>query len=72
MSDVSKYTSCREIFKDYSILIVACLYILDVAYYIKKHKKSLEKEMHKFTNMIRKEKWIYMFISAIRFFSEKV
>ena len=42
MSGVSKHMSCRQIFKDYSILTVACLYILDIAYYMKKHKQSLE------------------------------
>jgi hypothetical protein len=69
MSDVSKHTSCIGIFKDYSTLTVACLYILDVVYYIKKTQKSLEK-MHKFTNMIREEDWIYMFITAIQIFSD--
>jgi hypothetical protein len=50
MSGVSKHTSCRDIFKDYSILTVACLYILDIVYYIKKHKQSLEQyaQIHKY------------------------
>jgi hypothetical protein len=39
MSGVSKRASCREIFKDYSILTVACLYIPDIVYYIKQQKK---------------------------------
>jgi hypothetical protein len=42
MSCVSKCTSCRQIFKDCSILTVACLYILDMVYYIEQHKQSLE------------------------------
>jgi hypothetical protein len=33
MSGFSKQASCREIFKDYSILIAASLYILDIVYY---------------------------------------
>jgi hypothetical protein len=50
MSGVSKRTSCREIFKDYSILSVACLYILDIVCYIKQHKQSLEQnaQIHRY------------------------
>jgi hypothetical protein len=70
MSGVSKHTSCREIFKDYSMLTVACLYIVDIVYYIKKH--NLWNKMHKFTNMICEENWVYMFISAKQIFSGKV
>ena len=70
MSGVSKHTSCREIFKEYSILTVACFYILDIAYYIK--KITIWNKMHKFTNMIREEDWIYVFISSVQIFSGKV
>jgi hypothetical protein len=38
ISGVSKYTSCRQIFKDYNILTAACLYILETVCYIKKYK----------------------------------
>jgi hypothetical protein len=50
MSGISKYTSCRQIFKDYSILTVACLHILDTVYYIRKHKQFLEQnaQIHKY------------------------
>jgi hypothetical protein len=53
MRGVSKHTSCSEIFKDYSILTVACLYILDIEYYIIKHKQYLEQNIC--TNMIQEE-----------------
>ena len=50
ISGVSKYMSCRQIFKDYSILTVACLHILDIVYYIRKHKQFLEQnaQVHKY------------------------
>jgi hypothetical protein len=70
MSGVSKHTSYREIFKDYSILKVACLCILDVVYYIK-DTNNLWNKMHKFTNMKREENWIYMFILQYRSFQGK-
>jgi hypothetical protein len=38
ISGVSKYMSCRQIFKDYSILTMASLYMLELACYIKKYK----------------------------------
>jgi hypothetical protein len=71
MGSVSKHTSRREIFKDYSILTVACLYILDIVITLN-NIHNLWNKMHKFTNMIHEEDWIYMFISAIQFFLGKV
>jgi hypothetical protein len=50
MSSVNNHTSCTEIFKDYRILTVACLYILEIICYIKKHKQFLEQnaQVHKY------------------------
>jgi hypothetical protein len=48
MIGVSKHTSCREIFKDYSIFTVACLYILDIVYYIKKQFLEQNAQIHKY------------------------
>jgi hypothetical protein len=44
-----------DIFKDYNILPVACLYILEIKCYIKKYKDSLEQnvQFHNY-NMQRK------------------
>jgi hypothetical protein len=55
ISGVSKHTSCRQVFKDYNILSVTCLYILKIVCYIKKHKDSLEQseQFHNY-NMRRK------------------
>jgi len=55
ISGVSKHTSCRQIFTDYNILTVTCLYILEIACYIKKYKDSLEQnvQFHNY-NMRRK------------------
>jgi hypothetical protein len=50
ISGVGKHTSCRQIFNDYNILTVACLYILEIVYYIKKYKDLLEQnvQFHKY------------------------
>jgi len=40
-SGISKHTSRRQIFKDYSVFTVACLYMLGVVCYIKGYKDSL-------------------------------
>jgi hypothetical protein len=55
ISGVSKDVSCRQIFKDYNILMVACLYILEIVCYIKKYKDSLDQnvQFHNY-NMPRK------------------
>jgi hypothetical protein len=37
--------SCRQIFKNYNILSVACLYILEIVCYVKKYKDSLEQNV---------------------------
>jgi hypothetical protein len=39
MSSVNNHTSCREIFKDYRILTVACSYLLEIICHIKKTQK---------------------------------
>jgi hypothetical protein len=54
ISGFSKHTSCRQIFKDYNILTVACLYILETVCYIKKYKDSLENVQFHNYNMQRK------------------
>jgi hypothetical protein len=46
ISGVNKHTFCRQVFKDYNILIVVSLHILDVICYIKKYKDSLEQNVH--------------------------
>jgi hypothetical protein len=42
INGVSNYTSCRPTFKDYNILTVASLYVIEVVCYIKKYNDSLE------------------------------
>jgi len=41
ISGISKYTSRRQIFKDYNVYTLACLYILGVVFNIKVYKDSL-------------------------------
>jgi hypothetical protein len=41
ISGLRKQESCRQVFKNYRILTVTCLYILEVLCYIKKHKADL-------------------------------
>jgi hypothetical protein len=68
ISGVSKHTSCRQIFTDYNILTVTCLYILEIACYIKKYKDSLEQNV-KFHNYNMRRK---LFSFAVWNFSRKV
>ena len=37
IAGVSKYSSCRNIFKDLNILTLACIYILEIVLYVKKN-----------------------------------
>ena len=46
ISGVSRHTTCTHIFKDYNILTVASLYMLEVGCYIKKYKNWLEQNVH--------------------------
>jgi hypothetical protein len=43
---LGKRESCRQVFKDYGILMVTSLYILEVLCYIKKHKADLIQNMN--------------------------
>jgi hypothetical protein len=45
ISGVNKHMSCRQMFRDYNILTVVCLYILEIICYIKKYKDSLEQNV---------------------------
>jgi hypothetical protein len=45
ISGTSRQTSCRQIFKDYNMLTVTCLYILEIVCFIKKYKGSLEQNV---------------------------
>jgi hypothetical protein len=45
ISGTSRKTSCRQIFKDYNILTVTCLYIREIVCFIKKYKGSLEQNV---------------------------
>jgi hypothetical protein len=58
-------TSCRQLFKDYKILTVTSLYVLEVICFIKKYKSSVEQNVHVHVYNTRK-KWIYMFCHAIQ------
>jgi hypothetical protein len=44
-SGVSNCTSCRQLFKDYNILTLSSLYILDVICFIKKYKDFMAKNL---------------------------
>jgi hypothetical protein len=46
ISGASKYASCRQIFKDYNILTVSPLYMLELIYFIKKYKESMEQNIY--------------------------
>jgi hypothetical protein len=45
ISGVNYHMSCRQIFKDYNILTLSSLYILEVISLIKKYKNSIVKNM---------------------------
>ena len=45
ITGASKCKSCRQIFKDYRILTVTSLYILEVLRYIKRYKGSLKHDV---------------------------
>lgn len=55
ISGVCKHMSCRQLFKDYNILMVTSLYILEVVCLIKKYEDSLEHtiQLHNY-NMTKK------------------
>jgi hypothetical protein len=44
--NLTRNLSCRQIFKGYNILTVACLYILEIVCYVKKCTDSLEQNVH--------------------------
>jgi hypothetical protein len=48
ISGVSNRTSCRQIFKEYNILTLPSLYMLEVICFIKKYKDSMvtNKDIH--------------------------
>jgi hypothetical protein len=45
ISGINKHESCRQIVKDYRILTVTSLYILEVLCYIKKYKGDLKQNL---------------------------
>ncbi|PNF20311.1 hypothetical protein B7P43_G13693 [Cryptotermes secundus] len=57
ISGLGKRDSCRQIFKDYGILTVTLLYILEVLCYIKKHKADLIQNIniHSYNTRINKD-----------------
>jgi hypothetical protein len=69
ISGGSKHTSCRVLFKDYNILIMASLYILEVALTGTKINWA---KMYKFITLVHKESKIDMFNFAIQTFSGNV
>jgi hypothetical protein len=71
ISGASINSSCRQIFKDYNILTVASLYILQVICFIKSIK-SLWSITYMFILITCEENWIYMFSIATQFSSGKV
>jgi hypothetical protein len=46
IAGVKKYESCRQIFKDFKILTMSSLYILEVSCFINKNKKNLNNNCH--------------------------
>jgi hypothetical protein len=55
ISGASTNSSCRQIFKDYNILTVASLYILEVICFIKKYKEPLEDNIRVHTHNTRRK-----------------
>jgi hypothetical protein len=51
-------TSCRRLLKDYKILTVALLFVVEVICIIKKYKFSLEQNVHVHDYNTRKKKLI--------------
>jgi hypothetical protein len=66
ISIVSRHTPCTQIFKDYSILRVASLYMLEVVCYIKTYKNWLEQNVYTFTTTKHEKQWPYIFSFAIQ------
>jgi hypothetical protein len=55
ISGVSNCMSCRGIFKDYNIVILSSLYILEVICFIRKYKDFMRKNFYVYNhNMLRK------------------
>ncbi|PNF36177.1 hypothetical protein B7P43_G10683 [Cryptotermes secundus] len=50
ISGISSRTSCRQIFKDYNVLTLPSLYILEVTRFIKKYKPfmAINSDIHKY------------------------
>ena len=59
MVGVSSRTSCRQLFKELSILTLASLYIFKVTCFIRKYCQSLE-QILRFINIIHEESWLSM------------
>jgi hypothetical protein len=57
IGELRKRESCRQVFKDYGILTVTSLYILEVLCYIKKYKADLIQNMniHSYNTKINKD-----------------
>ena len=51
-SGISKHTSRRQVFQDFNILPVVCIYIFEMWYYITDHKKSVVQNVkfHNYNN----------------------
>jgi hypothetical protein len=60
ISGVSNHTSCRQIFKDYNILTLSSLYILEVICFIEKYKDFMAKNLDIHNHKAKKTKFTCM------------
>jgi hypothetical protein len=72
ISGVSKHTSCRQIFTDYNILTVTCLYILEIACYIKKYRDSPEQNVKFHNYNTRRKLYLHVQFCSTELFKKSV
>jgi hypothetical protein len=60
MVGVSSRTSCRQLFKELNILTLALLYILEVIYFVRKYRQSVEPNSNVHTYNTRRKMDIHI------------
>jgi hypothetical protein len=72
MAAVSAKTSCRQLFKEFNILTLVSLYILEVICYIKKHHQFIELNSNIHTNNIWRKMDIHIQSSSTDLYKRSV